>query len=59
MVDAEPGAPALESIMTILSDEAIAASLRELARIRDGFIPGEAELAGAPVLSDWTVVVFA
>ena len=43
--------------MTMLTDEAIAAGLREWTRIRNGFVPGEAELAGAPVLSHWTVEV--
>ena len=43
--------------MTILTQEAIAADLRELARIKTGFVPGEAELSAAPILSHWTAEV--
>ena len=49
-----PRASELEPVLTLLTEEAIAAGLRELARIRDGFAPGEAELADAPVLLHWT-----
>ena len=41
--------------MSILSREILEAGLREAARIAEGFVPGEAELAGAPVLSHWAV----
>lgn len=39
--------------MSILSKQAVAAGLREAARIDAGFVPGEAELADAPLLSNW------
>jgi hypothetical protein len=41
--------------MSILTKEVVAAGLREAARIATGFAPGEAELAGAPLLSHWAV----
>lgn len=41
--------------MSILTREIVAAGLREAARIAAGFVPGEAELAGAPLLSHWAV----
>lgn len=31
----------------------VTAALREADRIAAGFVPGEAELSGAPLLSDW------
>lgn len=37
--------------------DTVAAGLREAARIAAGFVPGEAELAGAPLLSSWIVEV--
>lgn len=41
--------------MSILSRETVAAGLREAARIRSGYVPGEAELADAPLLAGWAV----
>lgn len=41
--------------MTILTRDIVVAGLREAARIAAGFVPGEAELAGAPLLSNWAV----
>ncbi|MGB3337167.1 MAG: DUF6634 family protein [Devosia sp.] len=41
--------------MSIANKEIVAAGLREANRIAAGFAPGEAELAGAPMLSDWAV----
>lgn len=41
--------------MSSLPKETVAAGLREAARIRSGFVPGEAELADAPLLSGWAV----
>jgi hypothetical protein len=41
--------------MSMLPKETVAAGLREAARIRSGFVPGEAELADAPLLSGWAV----
>lgn len=40
--------------MSTLTREALEAALEEVARIRDGFVPGSAELADAPLLSHWT-----
>ena len=39
--------------MSILSMEVITAGLREAERIKAGFVPGEAQLADAPLLTDW------
>jgi hypothetical protein len=36
-----------------LSEEAVAAGLRELAKLKRGEMPTEAELENAPHLSDW------
>jgi hypothetical protein len=55
VIDALPRASGLEPVMTILTQDAIAAGLRELARIKDGFTPGEAELSASPILSHWTI----
>jgi hypothetical protein len=41
--------------MSILPKETVAAGLLEAARIRSRFVPGEAELADAPLLSGWAV----
>lgn len=41
--------------MSRLSKEVVAAGLRGAARIKSGFVPGSAELAGAPLLSHWVV----
>lgn len=41
--------------MSRLSKQAVAAGLREAARLKAGFVPGETELAGAPLLSHWVV----
>ncbi|WP_332719792.1 hypothetical protein [Pelagibacterium mangrovi] len=41
--------------MSILSQETIAAGLREAERIKAGFVPGAAELADAPLLTGWAV----
>lgn len=41
--------------MSILRKEIVAAGLRDAARIAAGFVPGEAELASAPLLSNWAV----
>jgi hypothetical protein len=40
--------------MSSLSRETLAAALKEIVRIRTGFVPGPAELADAPILSHWT-----
>ncbi len=41
--------------MSRLSKEVVAAGLREATRIRAGFVPGDDELAGAPLISHWVV----
>lgn len=41
--------------MSILPKEVVAAGLREAARIAAGYVPNEADLAGAPLLSNWAV----
>lgn len=41
--------------MSILTKEILEAGLREATRIAEGFKPGEAELADAPLLIDWAV----
>lgn len=41
--------------MSKLSKKAIAAGLREAARIGAGFVPGEVELAEAPLLTSWII----
>ncbi len=41
--------------MSALSQETLAAALKDVARIRTGFVPGPAELADAPILSHWAV----
>lgn len=41
--------------MGTVTRETLAAALKEVARIRDGFLPGPAELADAPILSHWSV----
>src|SRR5690606_21882517 len=46
---------ALEAGMSRLSKEVVAAGLREATRIRAGFVPGDDELAGAPLISHWVV----
>ena len=40
---------------TILSKEAIAAGLREAARIAEGHVPNDTDLTNAPLLSRWAV----
>lgn len=40
--------------MSTLTRETLDAALEEVARIRDGFVPGSAELTDAPLLSHWT-----
>ena len=40
---------------TILSKEAIAAGLREAARIAEGHVPNDTDLTNAPLLSLWAV----
>lgn len=39
--------------MSIPTKDILAAGLREAARIAAGFVPGETELADAPLLSNW------
>lgn len=43
--------------MSTVTRETLAAALEEVARIKDGFVPGPTELADAPVLSHWSVEV--
>lgn len=45
--------------MSVLPKETVAAGLLETARIRSGFVLGEAELADAPLLGGWAVQPFA
>lgn len=44
-------------MMGTMNRETLAAALEEVARIRDGFVPGPAELADAPILSQWNAKV--
>ena len=39
--------------MTWLSDETVAAGLREAVRLRQGYSPTEDDLVGAPLISSW------
>lgn len=41
--------------MSIATKDILAAGPREAARIAAGFVPGETELANAPLLSSWVV----
>lgn len=41
--------------MTRLTTEAVAADLREAMRINQGYLPTEADLGSAPLLSDWMI----
>lgn len=41
--------------MTFVTSRIVADALREVERIREGFVHGAAELADAPHLSHWTV----
>ncbi|MHA6730193.1 DUF6634 family protein [Devosia sp. A369] len=41
--------------MSILTKETIAAGLRKAARIAAGYVPCDAELANAPLLSHWAI----
>lgn len=41
--------------MALLTKDAVAAGLLEAARIKAGFVPGEAELSAAPLLSHWAI----
>lgn len=41
--------------MSILTKEVVVAGLREAARIAAGYVPSEADLAGAPLLSHWVI----
>jgi len=41
--------------MSFLSKGVVAAGLREAARIEAGFVPGDTELAEAPMLTHWAV----
>ena len=41
--------------MSSITRDALAAAMKEAARIREGFVPGPAELADAPMLAYWTV----
>lgn len=41
--------------MSSVSQKTLAAALKEVARIRTGFVPGPSELADAPILSHWVV----
>lgn len=43
--------------MRTMTRETLAAALEEVARIRTGFVPGPAELADAPILSQWSTKV--
>jgi hypothetical protein len=43
--------------MAFLSKETIAAALVEQEKLRGGYEPTEADLAGAPTLSDWLLEV--